>query len=286
VVVSFFILIFAGSIFILGSSNLKAQVEAWPSPVRIIYLPSIGKESTLARFKPLSRHLEKVLGAPVESVSFDSYEEMIANLSKGEFEIAYLSPSTYVESGRIAKLEPVAMELDRFGNRGYHGLIICRSNSGYKSLQDVRGKTLAFTNPKSTSGFLVPLSYFMHELKETPDSFARKVVFAGDHQKVIKGVLNGAYDAGATNDVDLNRTVMSEDISADSFRVIWTSDLIPGAPVCVRPDLPEGFKAAVIGALIMFNKDKEGLNSLQTGGFAAANDKDYEMARQLEGIKP
>jgi len=107
VVVSFFILIFAGSIFILGSSNLKAQVEAWPSPVRIIYLPSIGKESTLARFKPLSRHLEKVLGAPVESVSFDSYEEMIANLSKGEFEIAYLSPSTYVESGRIAKLEPV-----------------------------------------------------------------------------------------------------------------------------------------------------------------------------------
>jgi len=263
-----------------------AQVQDWPARVRIMYIPVVGKEATLNRYQPLTNHLEKVLGLSVDAMSVDSYSEVLVPLAKGDFEIAYLTPSTYVKTSPLVELEVTAMELDSSGNRGYRGLIICRSDRDIQSLEDVRGKVLAFTNLQSTSGFLVPLVYFLQERKETPESFAKTVAFAGDHQALIKGVLEGTYDAGATNDMDLSRTLQAEGVPGDALRVIWTSELIPGAPVCVRPDLPPSFKAAVLGALVMFNQDQEGTSSLRIGGFAEARDKDYDLVRKLEKLNP
>lgn len=270
----------------VSAPPLRAQPSSWPESVRIVYLPVFGKDATIARFAPVTECLQKSLGRPVTPVSFDSYDDMVVHLAKGDFEIAYLSPATYIQASSLTGLEVVAMELDAEGKRGYYSVIICRSDKKFQSLQDVRGSVLAFTDPASTSGFLVPLAHFIQDLGQTPESFAKKVVFAGDHSSLVKGVHEGLYDAGATGNVDLARTLQAENIAADSLKVLWSSDLIPGPPVCVRPDLPPSFKAAVLGALVFFSRDSEGTASLQIGGFGPASQDDYKLIKRLEALKP
>jgi phosphonate transport system substrate-binding protein len=272
----------AGAVFLLAPGASGPAAPALPAAVRIAYLPIFGKQATLERFKPLTEHLGKTLNLPVTAESFDDYDDVVVALAKGEFEAAYLSPDTYVLASEVAKLTPVAMELDRRGNPGYHALLICRSDKKYQTVDDARGGVLALVNSTSTSGFLLPLNYFLQVRKETPESFAGKVVFAGDHEKVIKGVLGGTYDLGATNDMDLERTMQAAAMPAGTFRVLWTSDLIPGSPVCVRSDLSPEFQAAFLAALLKFNEDAKGLAALEIGGYAKATDHDYALVRQME----
>jgi len=259
--------------------------EGWPGAVRLVYLPVLGKQETIKKFGPLNAHLEKELGLPVVPVSFDSYEEMLVHLAKGEYDLAYLSPATLVEAAKFTDLSVVAMELDREGRRGYYSLIISRSGSGIERMEDLKGKTFAFTDEESTSGFLVPLSFFLNELKVTPSNFAKRVVFAGDHKSLILGVYKGEYHAGATNSVDLSRTLHSQGVKQEELTVVWQSELIPGAPVCARAALPDEFKKAVEAALLKFNRNKEGIKALQIGGFAPAQMQDYELIKKLEHLR-
>jgi len=277
------LLLTAVSLVLMPGVSGPADPSPGPAAVRIVYLPIVGKKATLERFKPLTEHLQKTLNLPVTAVSFNDYDEVVVALAKGEFEAAYLSPDTYVQAAEVAKLVPVAMELDREGNPGYRAVLICRSDKKYLKVDDARGGVLALLkNTTSTSGFLVPLNYFLQVRKETPESFAGKVEFADDHAKVIRGVLSGAYDLGATNDMDLSRTMQAENIPAGTFRVLWTSELIPGSPVCVRRDLSPEFKAAFLAALLKFNEDAKGLQALEIGGYARAADQDYALVRRLD----
>ena len=280
------LIILAGTaIFFDVSKSNGAEEKPWPTHVRMLYLPAMGKAATVKRFQPLTDHLARSLHLPVEGISVASYDDIFLPLAKGQFEVTWLAPLIYLDAAHYSPLEVVALELNRNGDRGYHSIFICRADRRIRSMAEARGKVIAFTEPKSTSGFLFPLMYVLKELKETPASFAKKAVLAGDHDKVIRGVYEGLYDVGATNDMDMDRILKAENIPPSSFRVIWTSELIPGLPVGVRSDLPKSFKSAVQKALLEFNQDLEGIRALQIGGYSPATAKDYESMREPALLK-
>jgi len=257
----------------------------WPDLVRVVYVPSEGKEAMLRRFAPLNDYLARILGAEVEPISFDTYNEMIAFLSARRFELAYLSPSTYSQALPWLPLRVVAMELDTEGRRGYYSMIICRPDDPGRTLNDFSNRIFAFTSPESTSGFLVPLLNFLRRLGMTPGMFAQKVVFAGNHKRVAEGVIAGEFDFGAVNNVDLDR-VGETNPAARSLRTVWQSELIPGVPVCARPDLPESFLIAAQVALCNFGADRERARLVSTGGFVPATESDYASVQVLESFRP
>jgi phosphonate transport system substrate-binding protein len=263
----------------------QPKEKDWPDKVRIVYLPFAGEAKSLDLFDPWTKHLEKELGVPVEGVSFDSYERTIAYLAKGEFEIAYLSPAMYASASSMTKLSVIAMELDAAGNPGYRSLMISRKDSGIKYPKDIKGKTLAFTEVDSTSGFQVPLTFFLMDLNTTPAQFAGKVVFAGSHANVVKGVMDGTYDVGATNDMDLGRIAAETTAEGAGLQIVWVSELIPGAPICTKAGLPESFKKRTLSAFLKLNEKKEMLSTMKSGGFMPATEKDYLVIKKLQLVK-
>ncbi len=74
-------------------------------------------------------------------------------------------------------------------------------------------------------------------------------------------------------------------VSMNDFRILWRSELIPGAPMAARSDLPESLKAAFAGAMLMFNADKAGIEKLQNGGYQFTNDTSYDIVRYLKRLK-
>jgi phosphonate transport system substrate-binding protein len=281
--VSFFLLLFF-SCFVINAQEIKPEPD-WPGKITIGFIPSLGPEKTKKKWQPLIDHLEKTLGLKVEAMVPDNYVRLIALLKARQIEFAYFGPQGYVEAHRLIGAEAIAMELDREGNPGYRAIIISSRASKIQSLDQAQGKVLAFADPESTSGYLVPLIYFLRERKQTPASFASRIVFAGSHAAVVEGVAKGKFAAGATNDMDLIRASTSLGLSPEQFNVLWKSELIPGSPFVARKDIPPGLKEAFLHALLSLNQDKDALEKMQIGGFAPAKDSDFNLIRELESLK-
>lgn len=270
---------------ILSGTALAAGKSDWPSSVKLGVIPTEGAADSQARFETLAAHLEKVLGIKVQVFTASDYAGVITAMANKHIDFGYFGPKSYTEAAEKANAEALVMEMDTSGQPGYKGIIIVRKDSGIKSMAEAKGHTFAFTDPNSTSGFLVPNVLFARDLKVKPDTYFKEVRFSGSHGASILAVKNGGVEVAATNNIDLDRMAEKGSVSWDDFSVLWTSELIPGAPMTARSDLPASLKAAFAGALLSFNKDKAGLQKLAIGGYAYADDSTYDIIRYLNQLK-
>jgi pyridoxal 5'-phosphate synthase pdxS subunit len=66
-----------------------------------------------------------------------------------------------------------------------------RKDSDIYSLEDMRGKSIAWSDPNTTSGYLVP-SYELHQRGINPSTFFSRTGFAGGHEQAIIAEKAGA----------------------------------------------------------------------------------------------
>jgi phosphonate transport system substrate-binding protein len=262
-------------------------VEKWPEKIKVGLIPTEGGADIMKRFKPLMDHLEGQLGIKVESFSASDYAGIITAMAHKHIDFAYFGPKSYVEASARANAQALALELNKTGDKGYYGVIITKKDSGIDTLEKAinNNKTFAFTDPNSTSGCLVPSVLFYRDLKTPPEKLFKEVSFSGSHGASILAVKNGKIQVAATNNIDLDRMIEKGAVSKDDFNYVWRSELIPGAPMCGRKDLPESLKAAFTGALMSFNFDKAGLDTLQNGGYAPVDDTTYDVVRYMKRLK-
>lgn len=271
-----------------ASPVFSAEKEAkkdWPKEVTMGLIPTEGGADIVDRFKPLTAHLEKSLGVKVKAISASDYAGVITAMTNKHVDFAYFGPKSYVEAAEKAGAEALAMELDKEGNPGYYGMVIVKKGSDIKNIESAKGKTFAFTDPNSTSGYLVPNILFYRDMKVKPEDYFKEVKFSGSHGASILAVKNGSIEVAATNNVDLARVVEKGQAVKDDFDTIWKSEVIPGSPIAARKDLPADFKKALAKAVLDFNSNKQGLEKLQNGGFKESKDSDYDVIRYLNRLK-
>lgn len=271
-----------------ASPVFSAEKEAkkdWPKEVTMGLIPTEGGADIVDRFKPLTGHLEKSLGVKVKAISASDYAGVITAMTNKHVDFAYFGPKSYVEAAEKAGAEALAMELDKEGNPGYYGMVIVKKGSDIKNIESAKGKTFAFTDPNSTSGYLVPNILFYRDMKIKPEDYFKEVKFSGSHGASILAVKNGSIEVAATNNVDLARVVEKGQAVKEDFDTIWKSEVIPGSPIAARKDLPADFKKALAKAVLDFNSNKQGLEKLQNGGFKESKDSDYDVIRYLNRLK-
>jgi phosphonate transport system substrate-binding protein len=273
--------------FLFTISATAFGAQQWPSKIKVGLIPTEGGADIIKRFAPLMDHLHKTLEIEVEPFSASDYAGIITAMGHKHIDFAYFGPKSYVEASARANAQALAIELDKSGARGYYGLILTKKGSGIKSLDEAikHNKTFCFTDPNSTSGCLVPSVLFYRDLKTPPEKLFKEVSFSGSHGASILAVKNGKVDVAATNNIDLDRMTEKGAASKGDFNVIWRSELIPGAPMCGRKDLPESLKAAFTGALMSFNYDKAGIQKIQNGGYAPVDDTTYDVVRYMKRLK-
>ncbi|BCS89864.1 phosphonate ABC transporter substrate-binding protein [Pseudodesulfovibrio sediminis] len=262
-----------------------AGTKDWPKTLKLGFIPTEGAADSAKRARPLAKKLEDLLGVKVEIFTASDYNGIITAMANKHIDIAYFGPKSYVEAAEKANAEALLLELNKQGQPGYTGIIIARKDSGIASMDQAKGKTFAFTDPNSTSGFLVPNVIFARDMKIDPKQYFKEVRFSGSHGASILAVKNGSIQVAATNNIDLDRMIEKGSASLEDFMILKKSDLIPGAPIAARKDLPASLKAAVAGALLQINDDPEALKILQNGGYAHTSDKNYDIIRYLKRLK-
>ena len=197
------------------------------------------REKNDATYRPLAQHLSQRLARPVELRTVDSWEGLAKSLASGETDIALMGPWGYVLANHFANAQVVSTILYQ-GKPEYFAMIVTHPDSGLASIEDLlgpkgKGRSFAFGDKGSTSGYLIPRHFFMQQGIDPEKHFGR-VVYT-KHQAIQTQVTAGQIDAGA--DFNRNRTAMIDQglIRADRSKIIWQSAPLPNDAVAVSASL-------------------------------------------------
>lgn len=240
----------------------------------------------IARTKPYADYLSRTLGVPVNIVRGTDYAAVIEAMRAEQIQFASIGPANYALAHKVMGdlVAPVAVLRDKEGALGYYSVIAVRADSPYQKLDDLKGKSFAFADPNSTSGYAVPSYYLSTVLGTSADEFFGETAFSGGHEQSVIALLDGTFEGVATHQTNdksgnIPRMVEKGMIPAGSTRIIWTSPLIPNSPVVLRTDLPEELKKAFTDAVFAFPEaDPEAFAAYTSGkskGYAPAKHEDY-----------
>jgi phosphonate transport system substrate-binding protein len=243
--------------------------------------------STLARFQPLADYFKQKLGVEMRVQNASDYAAVVQALTAGHIQLARLGGSSYAAGWIDSKgaIEPLVVPAELDGTLGYHSVLIVRSDSPYKRLEDLKGKSLAWADPNSTSGYLVPL-VSLRAAGIVPNQFFGRTVFSGGHEQSVIGVLNGTLDSAFTwtskgdNTGQLRLMMDRGMLKRQDIRVVWESPEIPNPFYAVPSNLPEDMKRDIKQFFLDLKKDRPDLADAaatgRTSGFKTATHEMYK----------
>lgn len=240
------------------------------------------RETNDATYRPLADHLSKSLGRKVVLRTVDTWEGLAKSLGSGETDIALMGPWGYVLANHHAGAQAVATILYD-GKPEYFAIMVTHPKSGIGKIEDLKGKTFAFGDKGSTSGYLIPLHQFQ-KMGIDPEKFLGRILYAR-HQAIETQVARGELDAGA--DYNRNRDAMIAQglITPAQSRIFWTSAPLPNDALAVSRELyrDKAFVSrlqkavAGIGPLL---KKRPGLLPARYTGFVPKDNAFYAPIRE------
>jgi len=267
-------------------SLTQAADPTWPKELTFALLSTESAPEVTRRWEPVLAQLEKDLGIKVKHVMASDYRGTIEALKFKKADIGHLGPKAYVEAtnDNYANVEPVVQVRLANGSLGYRSCLLVHADSDIFSPEDIGGKTFAFNDPNSTSGYLVPMTMFLNEMGINPKAYFSKLTFSGSHEASILAVTNKKVEVASTNLPDVQQLTREGKVPRGALRIIWVSKLIPNDPIVVRKDLPESLRQAIQASLASMKEQHpeafaEG--GAFIGGFQKADDAKYQVIREL-----
>jgi len=234
----------------------------WVAQVPQIRLGVLGGESEsdrLGRYDAYRALFESTFGVPTRMFFASDYSGVQQAFAAKSLEISNMSPAAYAGAWMETNggVEPILVTKEPDGSTSYVALMYVRADSGITKIEEMRGKAMAWSDPNSASGYLIPRA----ELRAAgiaPEGFFGRTGFAGGHDQAIVAVLQRQYDAGvcwSSGQGDeskgysrgaLTAAVEKGLVDMKDIRIIWRSRPIQNGPIVVRTDLPAAFKKDIV----------------------------------------
>ncbi|MBN9434662.1 MAG: phosphonate ABC transporter substrate-binding protein [Bosea sp.] len=277
-----------------GAAPLTPAFAADGKVFRIGILGGENEADRLRNYQCLSDHVSKTLGAEVKLFPAADYDGVIQGLLGGTLDAAELGASGYakVYLTDAKAVDPVLTTEQTDGSTGYHSIMIARKDSGIATLAESKGKTLAFADPDSTSGYLIPTVTLPKDLGMPVAEFYSKTDFAGGHEQVVLAVLDKKFDVGVTwtsgvgdfkdgyTSGNLRKMVDKGALDMKDVVELWQSPLIPNGPWVVTNTVPAEEKAKFVELLTGLPKSDpacfEAVEGGEYKGFVKVTPEFYE----------
>lgn len=251
------------SLFLTGCCpGERTDERGWPRELVLGLVPSLEAEAMVDNLQPLADHLEAELGMPVRSFVPQDYTGLVEALGSGRADIGMLPPFAAMLGARRYDIETILIS-ERRGATGYRAQWMTNDPSvcaappvpderGFLScsgdIRVVRGETVAFTDPNSTSGYLFPALHLL-EAGIDPEADVHGL-FVGAHDSSALAVYAGNVRFGVAYD-DVRGFIRGQypDIG-EKVIVFDHTVMIPNDGVQLRPGLPEDLKREIQQAFI------------------------------------
>lgn len=263
------------------------------NPIRLMLTPSTDAQAITKNGEQLAEFLTKRTGLHVVVAVPNYYVTVVEAFGTNRVDMAIMNTFAYLLANAKYGAHAVLLVARRYGELSYRGEILVRKDSGIDSLSQLSGKTIAYVDPSSTSGYIYP-----KEILRRNGIVTGREVFANGHTQSVLKVYQGDVDAAACF-FSPRDSVTGEHLDArakiapqhpdvfDVLSILALSDPIPNDPVVVRKDLPSDVEQALIKALLEYQSTEEGKAALLTiasiEGFVPTTDHHFDDVRSLVG---
>ncbi len=251
-------------------ADTPTDPSKWADPATLIFAytpvedPAVYKEA----WSDFLVHLEKETGKKVMFFPVQSNAAQIEAMRSGRLHISGFNTGSNPLAVNCAGFAPFTIMASKNGNFGYEMEIITYPGAGSKKVEDIKGKTIAFTSPTSNSGFKAPSAILKAEFNMIKDRDF-KAVFSGKHDNSILGVANKDYPAASIANSVKARMILRKVITPEQTITIYKSQTFPttgfGTVYNLKPELRKKIKDAFFnfkweGSSLQkeFEKSKEG----------------------------
>jgi phosphonate transport system substrate-binding protein len=278
------------SLTLAGASRARAQA---PKSLHLVFTPSQRPTDLLAAGEEFGGLLGKLIGVPIRVTVTSDYAAVVEALRNRTADLAFMHPAGYVLANRDAGAMIIVKNVLR-GKTTFTARLYVRKDSGLESLEQLRGKTLAFVDPSSTSGYVYPMVMLMQRglvKNRDPKTFFRDVVYAGSHDAALLALLNRRVDAAASYDQAPESYLKNP---ADRASLSWVAETepVPEGGVAGRAGLDPALVARVRAALLQMRGGQYTpllKRMYDIDGFEPADDREYAPVRaafDLLGWRP
>lgn len=239
--------------------------EAEKKTFTIAYAPNESTTDSTDARSTLAKDLGKVINMDVKEIQASDYTAIIEALRTGKADMAYMGALAVAMGAERAGVTPIVMKAPN-GDKAqavYHSVFVTqKDNNEINSIKDFKGKTIAFVDPDSTSGNLVPTSEIMkafpdlhltNEKIHTNGEFFEAVSFSGKHQAGLQAVIKGDVDIVPISDQIMASEFKNGNADENAVKVIHSSAAIPAEAMVVSKTVNEDLKKTLTKFLVEYN---------------------------------
>ena len=223
------------------------------------------------------------MDSDVRFIQKETYAEVNELLKQRKVDLAFVCAGPYVKGKADFGMEIIAVPVCQ-GERDYHGYIIVNNNSGIQTLEQLRGKIFALTDPDSNTGCLIA-QYYLADYHETFESYFKETFFTYSHDNSIKAVSEGLADGASVHSLIWEFINKVDPALTSHTRIIKKSSPYGMPPIVVHPALEEEKKEKLRTLFFTLHQDPEGsqiLNAMLIDRFEPGNDADYNSVREMQ----
>lgn len=251
-------------------------------PLKVAVSAIISAKETIIYYEDLINYLGQALNRPIEIVQRKTYGEINDLLRVGQVDLAFICTYAYTLGNDEFGMELlVAPEVN--GKATYQNYMIVPAGSKAETLEDLKGKRFAFTDPISFTGRMYAV-YRLQKMGYTPEEFFQKVIYTYSHDNSIKAVAQNLVDGAAVDGLILEYLYITDPSYRDKIKIIHKSEEFGIPPVTVPPGIDPELKQQlqeIFTTLHEKEANKELLDSLQIDKFVIPRDEDYDAIREV-----
>ena len=253
--------------------------------LRIAVGAIISPAKSLTFYEDIFDYIGEKLGRGVEMVQRKTYAEVNFMMKERRIDAAFVCSRPYVEGHRDFGMELLCVPVC-FGKTEYRSYFIVHKDSAIQSIEELRGKLFAFSDPLSNTGMLIP-SYTLAKMGETPELFFRKYIFTYSHDNSIRSVAEKFVDGAAVDSLIWEYLSVREPQLTAQTRIILKSPLYAIPPVVISPGIDSELKEKLRSAFLNMHNDPRGrkiLKRVLIDRFTVVEDSAYDSIRQMESF--
>ena len=234
---------------VVGCSSKKEEKKSEEKVIKMGFVPLKNSEQLVEDVKPIADYLSQKMGVKVEAFTASNYIGVVEGIGSGSVDFGIIPPFSAVLAQKQSNAQPLLTSKGKTGKSGYTAELYVRKDSGIKSLEDVKGKKVAFVDPSSSSGYIYPGAMLVKAGINLDKDISYQ--FSGGHDKSLQLLLNKDVDVIATFDGVEERYAKDFPAALTDIEKLASSDTIPGIMVTASSKMDKDLQEK-LGLTYMF----------------------------------
>lgn len=227
---------------------------AKPKEIFFSFIASDDPANSGAVWKAATRAISEKTGLPVSYLQLDHAKAQLAALRGGQLHVTAFGSGEVPTAVNHAGYVPLCTigtpgEGEAAAKFGYKMQFIVKADSKIKDVKGLKDKKIAFVRPRSNSGCKAAMTLLKDQHGMLPES-DYQWYYSYSHDASIEAVLSGKADAAPTASDILERKVAKDELSDDSYRVIYESERFPPVAFGCSYNLPPEMRETISTALL------------------------------------